>query len=75
MGAKKGRKYGKGAPFKGAPQTFREAVATNCPTGSATASEANHVAWPDITAKVALCVANWYSVAREMTDFRYFPKF
>jgi len=31
MGTKKGRIYDKGAPFKGAPQRFRRAVAPNCP--------------------------------------------
>jgi len=31
MGTKKGCIYGKGAPFKGAPQTFGGAVAPNCP--------------------------------------------
>jgi len=31
MGTKKGRIYGKGAPFKGAPQTFRGAVAQTAP--------------------------------------------
>ena len=25
--------------------------------------------------KVDLCVANWYRLAREMTDLSYFPKF
>jgi len=38
MGTKKGRFYGKGVPFKGAPQTFRGAVAPNFPPGSATES-------------------------------------
>jgi len=36
MGTKKGRIYGKGAPFKGVPQTFEGEVAPNCPPGSAT---------------------------------------
>jgi len=31
MGTKVGRIYGKGAPFKGAPQRFGEAVAPKCP--------------------------------------------
>jgi len=31
MGTKKGRIYGKGAPFKGAPQRFGGTVAPNCP--------------------------------------------
>jgi len=26
-------------------------------------------------AKVDVCVANWYSLAREIIDFSYFPKF
>jgi len=37
MGTKKGRIYGKGAPFKGAPQSFGGEVASNCLPGSATA--------------------------------------
>jgi len=28
-----------------------------------------HAGWPDISAKVDLCVANWYSLAIEITDF------
>jgi len=36
--------------------------------------EANHAGWSDISAEVDLCVANWYSLAREVTDFSYFPK-
>jgi len=39
MGTKKGSIYGKGAPFKGAPQRFRGAVAPSCPPGSATAGK------------------------------------
>jgi len=31
MGTKKGPIYGKGAPFKGAPQAFGGTVASNCP--------------------------------------------
>jgi len=37
--------------------------------------DANHAGWPEISAKVDLYVANWYSLAREFIDFRYFPKF
>jgi len=32
MGTKKERIYGKGAPFKGAPQRFGREVASNCPS-------------------------------------------
>jgi len=39
MGTKKGRIYDKGAPFKGAPQRFRRAVAPNCPPPLQSATE------------------------------------
>jgi len=42
---------------------------------SITVSEANHAGWPDISAKADLCVANWWSLAREIFDFSYFSKF
>ena len=35
--------------------------------------EASHNGWPDISAKVDLCVANCYSLARESIDFGFFP--
>jgi len=31
--------------------------------------------WPDVSAKVDLCVANRYILASEIIDFSYFPKF
>ena len=34
--------------------------------------EANHASWPDISAKVDLCVANCYSLAQKITDFSHF---
>jgi len=37
--------------------------------------EINHASWPDIRAKVDLCVANWDSLAMEVIDFSYFPQF
>ena len=36
-------------------------------------SQAHHAGWPDIGAKVDLCVANFYRLAREIIDFSYFP--
>jgi len=36
MGTKKGRIYGKGAPFKGAPQRFGAQLPQTAPPGSAT---------------------------------------
>jgi len=37
--------------------------------------EANHAGWIDIRAKVDLCAANWYSLAKEIINFNYFPIF
>jgi len=37
--------------------------------------EANHAGWPDVSAMVDLCLANWYSQGREIIDFSYFPNF
>jgi len=37
--------------------------------------EANHAGLPDISANIDLCVANWYSPAKEIIDFSYCPNF
>ena len=37
------------------------------------ATEANHASGPDTSAKFDLCVGSWYSPAREIIDFSYFP--
>jgi len=69
-------------PALGGIQIFYEQVLslprlTNNRFSLSQSPEANHAhaGWPDVSAKVDLFVANWYSLAKEIIDFNYFPKF
>jgi len=58
MGTKKGRIFGKGAPFKGAPRGLGEQLPQTPPPGSATARKQRTVLWE--TTQCHCHVTIWY---------------